>query len=268
MTGHGSELVPDLIAHPLPDTVPLVERLPAPPRSLGRLGSALHRLAAMQGAWPPTRPLRPHTVDLRPVEASTSPAAALALGYAAADTDADAGVDLLVIGCAGDPAPALLLIATVLDLEPVAVVGMDPSPGWAPLVASIRDGLNRTRHLDNQPVPLLVAVGDPQVAYLAALVAAAAVRRTPMVIDATPTVLAAALVADRLASGARDWMIAGCSGTSPASRLVLSALELAPLLDLELGVQGGAQLAGDLLMAGIALPTGPAPDESVDRAGG
>ena len=66
---------------------------------------------------------------------------------------------------------------------------------------------------------------------------------------------AAALVADRIAPGTREAMIAAHLSPEPGHALVLDALGLVPLLDLRLrlGEGSGAALALPLLHAALAI---------------
>jgi nicotinate-nucleotide--dimethylbenzimidazole phosphoribosyltransferase len=67
-------------------------------------------------------------------------------------------------------------------------------------------------------------------------------------------VTAAALVAERLAPGARAWWQAGHRSTEPAHTLALSALELDPIVDLRmrLGEGTGAVVALPIVRAAVA----------------
>src|ERR1700758_4451460 len=82
--------------------------------------------------------------------------------------------------------------------------------------------------------------------------AQAAVRRTPLLLDGM-AVTAAALVAERLAPGARQWWQAGHRSTEPGHQLALTALELEPILDLRmrLGEGTGAAAALPVLRAAV-----------------
>jgi nicotinate-nucleotide--dimethylbenzimidazole phosphoribosyltransferase len=88
---------------------------------------------------------------------------------------------------------------------------------------------------------------------MAGFCAQTAVRRTPLLLDGM-AVTAAALVAERLAPGARQWWRAGHRSTEPAHTLALVALGLDPLLDLRmrLGEGTGAALALPVLRAAVA----------------
>ena len=88
---------------------------------------------------------------------------------------------------------------------------------------------------------------------MAGFCAQAAVRRTPLLLDGM-AVTAAALVAERLAPGARQWWQAGHRSTEPGHTLALAALELEPILDLRmrLGEGTGAAVALPVLRAAVA----------------
>jgi nicotinate-nucleotide--dimethylbenzimidazole phosphoribosyltransferase len=83
--------------------------------------------------------------------------------------------------------------------------------------------------------------------------AQAAVRRTPVLLDGV-VVTAAALVADRLAPGARQWWQAGHRSTEPAHALALRQLELEPIIDMRmrLGEGTGAAVALPVVRAAVA----------------
>ena len=72
---------------------------------------------------------------------------------------------------------------------------------------------------------LLRTVAGADIAAMAAFLAQAAVRRTPVVLDGVVSG-AAALVAEELAPGAEQWWVAGHRSTEPAHTLVLEQLDL------------------------------------------
>ena len=88
---------------------------------------------------------------------------------------------------------------------------------------------------------------------MAGFLAQAAVRRTPVLLDGV-VVTAAALVADRLAPGAKAWWQAGHLSTEPAHAVALQRLQLTPILDLgmRLGEGSGAAVALPVLRAAVA----------------
>lgn len=185
--------------------------------------------------------------------------AAIAAGKAIADQEVDGGADLLAAGDMGigNTTPAAVLTAALTGSEPVAVVGRGTGiddAGWMRKAVVIRDALRRARRVSSDPVALLRTAGGADLAAMAAFLAQAAVRRTPVVLDGV-VVGAAALVAEELAPGARRWWIAGHKSTEPAHALALSHLNLEPLLDfgMRLGEGSGAVSAMPLLTMATRL---------------
>ncbi|WP_445165721.1 nicotinate-nucleotide--dimethylbenzimidazole phosphoribosyltransferase [Mycolicibacterium sp. Dal123E01] len=195
------------------------------------------------------------------VEDALSPeevVAALEAGRTLADEEVDAGADLLIAGDMGigNTTAATALIATLTDTEPVAVVGRGTGiddAAWARKTAAVRDAMFRARQFRPDPVGLLRTCGGADLAAMAGFCAQAAVRRTPLLLDGV-VVTAAALVADRLAPGARSWWQAGHRSTEPAHTLALAHLELVPIVDLglRLGEGTGAAVALPVLRAAVA----------------
>ncbi len=185
--------------------------------------------------------------------------AALAAGKSIVDEEVDGGADLLVAGDMGigNTTAAAVLIAALTGTEPVAVVGRGTGiddTTWMRKTAAIRDALRRAKPVTADPVALLRTVAGADIAAMAAFLAQAAVRRTPVVLDGV-IAGAAALVAEELAPGARAWWVAGHLSTEPAHALVLEHLDLQPLLDLKmrLGEGTGATAAIPLLTMAVRI---------------
>jgi nicotinate-nucleotide--dimethylbenzimidazole phosphoribosyltransferase len=185
-------------------------------------------------------------------------AAAIQAGREIADEEVDSGADLLIAGDMGigSTTAATTLIAALTGSEPVAIVGRGTGiddAGWARKTAAIRDALYRARGLSADPVGLLRVCGGADIAAMAGFCAQAAVRRTPLLLDGV-VVTAAALVADRLAPGARQWWQAAHRSTEPAHALALKQLELEPLIDMRmrLGEGTGAAVALPIVRAAVA----------------
>ena len=185
-------------------------------------------------------------------------ATAIQAGRQIADEEVDSGADLLIAGDMGigNTTAATTLIASLTNSEPVAVVGRGTGiddAGWARKTAAIRDALYRARGLSADPVGLLRVCGGADLAAMAGFCAQAAVRRTPVLLDGV-VVTAAALVADRLAPGARHWWQAGHRSTEPAHALALRQLELEPIIDMRmrLGEGTGAAVALPVVRAAVA----------------
>jgi nicotinate-nucleotide--dimethylbenzimidazole phosphoribosyltransferase len=185
-------------------------------------------------------------------------AAAIQSGRQIADEEVDSGADLLIAGDMGigNTTAATTLIAALTGSEPVAVVGRGTGiddAGWARKTAAIRDALYRARGLSEDPIGLLRVCGGADIAAMAGFCAQAAVRHTPVLLDGV-VVTAAALVADRLAPGARQWWQAGHRSTEPAHALALKQLELEPIIDMgmRLGEGTGAAVALPIVRAAVA----------------
>ncbi|HKR50689.1 MAG TPA: nicotinate-nucleotide--dimethylbenzimidazole phosphoribosyltransferase [Pseudonocardiaceae bacterium] len=184
---------------------------------------------------------------------------ALAAGVAIADEEVDRGADLLIAGDMGigNTTPAAVLVAALTGTEPVAVVGRGTGiddASWMRKAAAIRDALRRTRPVVGDPVALLRTAGGADIAAIAAFLAQAAVRRTPVILDGM-VVGAAAMLAEELAPGARQWWVAGHRSVEPAHTLVLEHLELDPILDLgmRLGEGSGAVAALPLVQMAVLV---------------
>lgn len=187
--------------------------------------------------------------------------AALAAGRAIADEEVDSGADLLVAGDMGigNTTPAAVLVAALTGTEPVAVVGRGTGiddKTWMRKTAAIRDALRRAKPVTADPVALLRTVAGADITAMAAFLAQAAVRRTPVVLDGVVSG-AAALLAEELAPGARAWWVAGHRSTEPAHTLVLEQLDMTPLLELNmrLGEGSGATAAIPLLTMAVQVLT-------------
>jgi len=187
--------------------------------------------------------------------------AALDAGRRIADEEVDAGADLLIAGDMGigNTTAATVLIATLTGAEPVVVVGRGTGiddAGWSRKVAAVRDALYRGRGLTADPLGLLRVCGGADLAAMAGFCAQAAIRRTPVLLDGV-VVTSAAMIADVLAPGAREWWRAGHRSTEPAHTLALEKLELEPIVDLSmrLGEGTGACLAVPIVQCAARILT-------------
>jgi nicotinate-nucleotide--dimethylbenzimidazole phosphoribosyltransferase len=184
--------------------------------------------------------------------------AAIDAGRRIADEEVDSGADLLIAGDMGigNTTPATTLIAALTDSEPVAVVGRGTGiddAGWARKTAAVRDALYRCRGVRTDSVALLRVCGGADLAAVTGFCVQAALRRTPVLLDGI-VVTAAALAAERLAPGARQWWQAGHRSTEPAHAVALQRLELEPIVDMRmrLGEGTGAVIALPIVRAAVA----------------
>jgi nicotinate-nucleotide--dimethylbenzimidazole phosphoribosyltransferase len=183
---------------------------------------------------------------------------AIDAGRQIADQEVDSGADLLIAGDMGigNTTPATVLTAALTGIEPVAAVGYGTGiddAGWARKTAAVRDALYRAESVVSDPVALLQRCGGADLAAMAGFCAQTAVRRTPLLLDGM-TVTAAALIAERLAPGARLWWQAGHLSIEPAHAPALAQLGLEPIVDLRmrLGEGTGAAVALPVLRAAVA----------------
>jgi nicotinate-nucleotide--dimethylbenzimidazole phosphoribosyltransferase len=209
------------------------------------------------------------------VEDALTPAqveSALHAGRAVADEEIEAGADLLVPGDMGigNTTVAAALVGAVLGLEADQVVGRGTGVDdatWRGKRDVVAAAVDRGRPHRDDPVALLRTIGSADLAAATAFLARAAERGTPVLLDGVISG-ACALLAERMAPGARAWFCAGHRSTEPAHRLALEALALAPLLDLELrlGEASGALTALPLLRTATTLLAGMATLDSVTGA--
>ncbi|MGE5696358.1 MAG: nicotinate-nucleotide--dimethylbenzimidazole phosphoribosyltransferase [Candidatus Sericytochromatia bacterium] len=184
--------------------------------------------------------------------------AAVEAGRRVADEEVDAGADLLIAGDMGigNTTAATALVAAIAGAEPVAVIGRGTGiddAGWMRKTAAVRNAMFRARDAGGDPMTLLARCGGADLAAMAGFCAQSAVRRTPLLLDGV-VVTAAALVAERLAPGARQWWQAGHRSTEPAHALALAHLALEPIVDLQmrLGEGTGALVALPIVRAAVA----------------
>ena len=120
--------------------------------------------------------------------------------------------------------------------------------------AAVRDALYRARGHTADPLALLRICGGADLAAMAGFCAQAAIRRTPVLLDGV-VVTAAALVAERLAPGAKQWWQAGHRSTEPAHddrARAAWASNPSSTCGMRLGEGSGAAVALPLLRAAVA----------------
>ncbi|MGW1279159.1 nicotinate-nucleotide--dimethylbenzimidazole phosphoribosyltransferase [Streptomyces tsukubensis] len=186
--------------------------------------------------------------------------AALRLGAAIADEEADSGTDLVVLGdlSVGGTTPAAVLIAALCGTDASVVTGRGGAGiddlAWMRKCAAIRDALRRARPVLGDQTDLLAAVGGADIAAMTGFLLQCAVRRTPVVLDGVVSA-ACALVGQRAAFRAPDWWLAGQLTGEPGQAKALARMALNPILEQGVTVGGGtgALLALPLVQAASAL---------------
>lgn len=206
------------------------------------------------------RNVRPGTADLSvgPAMTSAEARAALDAGTEIAAQLIAAGHDLLVTGemGIGNTTPSAALVAALTGRPAVDVTGRGTGidDGTLAHKTSVvaRAATRAGGHLD--PVSVLSEVGGLEIAALAGFVVGGAAARVPVIIDGV-IACAALLVAESLAPGTRDLVLAGHRSAEPAARVVLERLALRPLLelDLRLGEGTGACLAVPIVQAAARI---------------
>ena len=259
-------------------------------RSFGRLTDAAAFMAACQGKVP-AEPLRQPRVVIfyahddasansaKDIAAGSAPVATLArthgagvrveeiptgesalqFGSAIADSEIDAGADLLIPGELGEglSTEAAALFGTLTKTEPAALASLDTSlttQQWQRDVTAIRDRMFRCRTTHAEPLELLTKSGSPAAQALVGFVLQAAARRTPVLVDGCLATVCG-LVAEKIAPGTRAWLYSSQLSPEPAHIQAVRKLELTPLLafDLTTGQGTGGVLALSALNAAIEL---------------
>lgn len=176
-------------------------------------------------------------------------------GIAVAGELADGGTTLLGLGDMGigNTTSAAAVVASVTGAPVEEVTGRGTMIGDEILERKqeiISRSLDRHQPDPEDALGVLSAVGGYEICFLAGCCLGAAARRIPVVLDGLP-VTSAALLADRLAPAARNFMVAGHRSAEPGQAVALQHLGLEPLLDLgmRLGEGSGAALAMPVVVA-------------------
>ncbi|MGW6568378.1 nicotinate-nucleotide--dimethylbenzimidazole phosphoribosyltransferase [Streptomyces sp. NPDC054975] len=219
-------------------------------------------------------------IDIEDALTAEETEAAIRLGVAIADEEADSGTDLVVLGdlSVGGTTPASTLIAALCGTDASVVTGRGGAGiddlAWMRKCAAVRDSLRRARPVLGDQVALLAAVGGADLAAMTGFLLQSAVRRMPVILDGVVGA-ACALVAQRAAFRAPDWWLAGQVSGEPAQAKALDRMALNPLLDhgVTVGEGTGALLALPLVQAAAALaaelperPESTTPEDAPDGA--
>ncbi len=183
----------------------------------------------------------------------------ITLGIELADALAAGGATVIALGemGIGNTTSASALCAALLPAAPAAVCGRGTGlddEGVARKVVVVQRSLDANASALGDPLDTLAALGGFEIAFLVGVTLGAAANRVVVLLDGFITG-AAALVAVRLVPDVRDALVASHRSTEPGHLLVLDALGLQPLLelDLRLGEGSGAALALPLLRAARAI---------------
>jgi nicotinate-nucleotide--dimethylbenzimidazole phosphoribosyltransferase len=206
------------------------------------------------------------TANMMRGPAMTRAQAALAVrtGIEVARALAEDGVDLIGTGemGIGNTTAAAAVTSVLTGVEPKGVVG----PGTGLDAAGVRHKafvISKAVQINapdaSDALDVLAKVGGFELAGLAGVVIGAASAGVPVVSDGYISG-AATLAAIRLAPAAAPWVFASHRSTEPGHTVILDALGLAPVLDLDmrLGEGTGAALAMGIMDAACAMMSGMA----------
>lgn len=185
---------------------------------------------------------------------------AITVGIELVNQLADEGqLDLVILGemGIGNTTPAAAITAALTQRPATEVTGRGTGLGNAALahkVSIIEQALALHQPDPADPLDVLAKVGGFEIAGLVGICLAAAARRRPILMDGF-IATSAALLAARLAPTVQPYLIAAHRSQERGHTILLEALSLTPLLDLDLrlGEGTGAALAVPLLEAAVAL---------------
>lgn len=229
------------------------------------------RLVDMGVAHPPLPPhpgmYRAASIAAGTADLATGPAmttdqfdAAWAIGAAEARQARDEGHAILIAGemGIGNTTAAACLTALLARVSPADAVGRGAGADDAALAIKTRIVTDATaraaRLLADDPAAAIASVAGFEIAAMAGYFAEGAALGATLLLDGF-VATAAALVADALAPGSRDAMIAAHRSAEPGHAAALAQLDLDPLLDwhMRLGEGTGALVALPMLDSAAAL---------------
>ncbi len=182
---------------------------------------------------------------------------AINCGMQVLDEQAKSGLDLVALGEIGigntTPAAAITSAITGLPVESVTGrgTGLDDL-GLLRKIEVIKESIRVNQPDPNNALDVLAKVGGLDIAGLVGVIIAAAARRLPIVLDGFITG-AAAIIAVKLRSEIKPYLIASHLSAEVGHRTVCKWLGLEPLLDLKLrlGEGSGAMLAVPIIESAV-----------------
>lgn len=171
------------------------------------------------------------------------------------------GVNLLGTGEMGigntSTSSAISAVLTGSTIDEVVGIGSGLSKiAFQNKVEVIKRAIEINQPNPDDPIDVLSKVGGFDIAGLTGCFLGAAIYRIPIVIDGFISAVAA-LIAERLHPGVREYMLPSHGSAEPGTKAVMKALNMEPMLNLNmrLGEGTGAALAFQLVDAALAAYT-------------
>jgi len=184
---------------------------------------------------------------------------AVATGIELAGQEISGGAGMIATGDMGigNTTPSSALVAAFTGLPAEAVVGRGTGLDDTALDAKTRvveKALAANRPGSDDPVGALAGVGGLEIGAMAGVILGGAMERVPVVIDGFISG-AAALLAERICPGAKNFMFASHLSEEPGHKAALDELSLEPFINLNmrLGEGTGAALAMPVIEVALKL---------------
>ena len=157
----------------------------------------------------------------------------------------------------GNTTTSAAMAAALLGAAPKTVVGRGAGlsdAGLARKTEVIAEALEKYQLQQNEPMRILCSVGGLDIAGLCGVFLGGAKYHMPIVADGVISAVAA-LTAERLCPGTKEYVIPSHKGKEPASALLMEALGLKPVIEagLALGEGTGAVMMFSLLDMALTL---------------
>lgn len=196
---------------------------------------------------------------LEPAMAKEEALAAVAEGMAWVGECVEQGYTILGTGemGIGNTTTATAVGCALLGLSPDEMTGRGAGLDDAGLLRKrkvIKHALEKYELYHQGALTVLAAVGGLDIAGLAGIMIGGALYHVPIVLDGMITA-AAAIVAERLVSGTKDYLIASHLSREPITKAIMQELDLSPIIhaDLALGEGTGAAMLFPLLDMALAV---------------
>ncbi len=202
---------------------------------------------------------RAQSVRVKIIEVPEDVTDSLALGRATADSEIDAGTDLVIPLLVNDDADltaaAVIGLFTRSDAATVTSTSDTQSDAeWMDRCASVRDAMRAGRPEMGEPLEVLENVGAGPLAALVGVLLQSAARATPAMIDGRDS-CAAALVAQRITRSATPWWIAATTSADRAVVRSLDHLEIPVVTNLHMHSNTGVGALAALPVLQVAMTT-------------